>query len=462
MKLAIFGTGNYFLDCYPYLNSEDVLFLVDNDEKKWDKTIQGKKVYSPVRAPYHQCDYILVLVRFYDSIVLQLLSYGISQKKVKVYYDIPSLYNVQPKIISNKCMIDFDMWERKQGSASIFVCSHEFSRTGVPVALMHLCKLLKCMGYNVLFSALSQGNLEMELREEGIDYVKDFGLFYKNEKYKEMIRTFDFIVLGSVVTSQFGIEIANMNIPIIWWLHESSDFAYEYFPLVIQKNVYYYGGGKRVLQKFEQYYPKARMSELLYFLPDEDIINRAIANEKIVFALAGTIESRKGQDIFIEAIKQLPEEVLSQAEFLLIGTYRDKEYYAKIENDIRTNEHIRWVGELTQNELKQQYANIDVMVCPSRDDPMPIVITQALQNGIPCIVSDEVGHMEYFLEGKGGSVFQSENTKELAKYISEYVGNKELIIQKSKEAKRIFADHFSESAMRENLTHILEVVKGCD
>ena len=102
------------------------------------------------------------------------------------------------------------------------------------------------------------------------------------------------------------------------------------------------------------------------------------------------------------------------------------------------------------------------MVCPSRDDPMPIVITQALQNGIPCIVSDAVGHMEYFSEGKGGSVFQSENVKELAKYISEYVGNKELIIQKSKEAKRIFTDHFSESAMRENLTHILEVVKGCD
>lgn len=462
MKFAIFGTGKYFFDCYHYLDSDDVLFLLDNDENKWNKSINGKIVYSPINANYDQCDYVLVLVMQYDSIVQQLLSYGISYEKIKFYYDIPNLYNMQPKIISNKCIIDFSMWKRKHCSETVFVCSHELSRTGVPIALMHLCKLLKKMGYSVLFSALVQGNLELELGEEGIDYVKDFGLFYKSEKYKEMISTFNYIFLGSVVTSMFGMEIANMNIPIIWWLHESSDIAYRHYSLIIKNNIYYFGGGKRVLQKFKEYYPNGSINELLYFLPNEEIKDRAIKNSKIVFALAGTIEKRKGQDIFIEAINQLPEEVLAHTEFLLIGTYRDREYFTKIKHAIIRNEHIRWIGELTQKELKQQYKSIDVMVCPSRDDPMPIVVTQALQNGIPCIISDEVGQMEYLSEGKGGSVFASEDSKGLAKYICEYAVNTELIMQKSKEAKTIFENHFSENAMRENLTNVIKYVKGCD
>ena len=462
MKYAIFGTGKYFLYCYRYLNDDDVLFLIDNDENKWGTSINGKVIYSPINVNYDQCDFILILVMQYDSIVQQLLSYGILYEKIKLYYDIPYLYNMQPKIVSNNCIINFNKWKIEHCSETVFVCSHEFSRTGVPIALMHLCKLLKKMGYDVLFSALNQGNLELELCVEGIDYVKDFGLFYKSELYKEMMRTFNFIFLGSVVTSTLGKEIANMNIPIIWWLHESSDIAYKHYPLIINNNIHYFGGGKRVLHKFKEYYPNGSISEMLYFLPDEEIKNKVKENSKIIFALAGTIEKRKGQDIFIEAIGQLPEEVLARTEFLLIGTYRDEVFFTEIKHEINKNKHIRWIGELTQAELREQYKSIDVLVCPSRDDPMPIVVTQALQNGIPCIVSDEVGQMEYLSEGKGGSVFASEDAKELARYICEYVSNTDLILQKGKDAKIIFEDHFSEKAMRENLTNIIKYFKGCD
>ena len=462
MNYVIFGTGKYFLDYYDYLDNENVLFLVDNDQSKWGKSMKGKLVYPPQSADWTECDFILILVRKYENIIKQLLSYGIERSRIKLYYDLPNLLNLHPQIVSRQGVVDFDKWERKCDLGSVLVCSHEFSRTGVPIALMHLCKLLRNMGYNVLFSSLEKGNLEYELGVEEIDYVKDLGLFYKNEICKNMIRSFDFIFLGSVATSDFANEISDMKIPIIWWLHESSDIAYLYHPLIIKSNIYYLGGGKRVLQKFKEHYPNGIIKELLYFLPNDEIEERKRINDKMIFALAGTIERRKGQDIFIEAIKQLPGEIISKTEFFLIGTYRDKQYFKAIEGDVINNKHIRWVGELSQEELREQYRSIDVLVCPSRDDPMPIVVTQALQNGIPCIVSDEVGQKEYFAEGKGGSVFPSENSKELAKYICRYVQDAEMVAEKSVQAKNIFNEHFSESAMKENLITIINNIRESD
>ena len=110
---------------------------------------------------------------------------------------------------------------------------------------------------------------------------------------------------------------------------------------------------------------------------------------------------------------------------------------------------------MSQEEVKQFYKYVDVLVCPSRDDPLPIVVSQALQNGIPCIVSNEVGQSEFLVDEKGGMVVPAEDANALAIAMTKYIKDEGWIKESSKGAKEIFESHFSEQVMRKNLEEIV-------
>ena len=117
---------------------------------------------------------------------------------------------------------------------------------------------------------------------------------------------------------------------------------------------------------------------------------------------------------------------------------------------------VRYIYELSQEELAEFYKQIDVLICPSRDDPMPIVVTQALQNGIPCIISNKVGQCEYFYDMEGGVIFPSENISALKQWIIEFATcPKSKMEEYSQNARKIFELHFSEISMKENMEKIL-------
>ena len=59
MKIAIFGTGDYCKRFSTYLNYEEIVFYIDNDKKKQESYIDGKKIYAPLDAPYSMCDKVV-------------------------------------------------------------------------------------------------------------------------------------------------------------------------------------------------------------------------------------------------------------------------------------------------------------------------------------------------------------------------------------------------------------------
>ncbi len=456
MKYAIFGTGKYYERYRRYINDDDVLFLLDNAEGKWGKIINGKEVVSPKQVNYDACDFILVMIMQYEQIEEQLISYGVAKEKIKNYQDIPSLYNLTLNIESAVGRLDFETWKRNQSGKKIFVCSPEFSRTGVPVALMHVCKMFKEMGYEVLFAGLVGGTLEEELSAYGIDYIKDLGLFYRSDILKKILQEFDMIFLGGLGTSGFGRAIYECDLPIVWWLHESDDRYYEKHKLVLRDNVHYFAGGRRVVEKFNKHYKNVPVREMLYFLPnlyDREIVSQS--KEKITLAVIGSVIKRKGQDIFVQAIKQIDEEKKKGADFVIVGSYDSAESWGSLKEQIKEIDNLVWIDELSQKELEDFYKKVDVLVCPSRDDPMPIVVTQAFQNGIPCIVSNQVGQCEYLVDGQGGDVFDSEDVMRLSEVMSMYIEDRELVRKKGIGAKSIFLKYFSEEAMRKNLEFIV-------
>ena len=104
----------------------------------------------------------------------------------------------------------------------------------------------------------------------------------------------------------------------------------------------------------------------------------------------GYIENRKGQDILIQAIKQLSAELLQKCEFYLVG--QNKSMLAQqIQTEIQSVPQIIMTGTVDRNEINELLSRTDMLICPSREDTMPMVAAEAMMHSVPCILSDVIG-----------------------------------------------------------------------
>lgn len=453
MKYIIFGTGIYYETFKSYISNEDIVCFVDNDTNKQGKYLDGKLILSPDKADFLNCDYVLILILRYDSVLQQLKELGVQQRKIRCFFDMGELFNIDVNVVTDNGNIGFSMWPQEK--KNVLVVSHELTRNGVAVVLMHVVILLKKMGYHVVFASLIGGGLEYELKKYGIDFISNISMFYQSSQFKKVVAKMEFVLLGTIGLSDVGRSLQPIGVPIMWWMHESNDKNFMDFPLPDGKNIHYFAGGQRVVDYFNKYYPARKIEKLLYFLPPETECGKQKSRDLVV-AVIGAINFRKAQDIFVKAIEMIPENRKKNVRFDLIGTV--VEPCIDLDCVLQKEPRIFYLGEMKQEELKQYFCSIDLLVCPSRDDPMPVVVTQAMQHGVPCVVSDQVGQKEYIKNGENGYIFHSENSEELSRILEHCISCPEDLHGIGEKSRQIYEDYFSEKAMRDNLSNIISHV----
>lgn len=455
MKYAIFGTGKYYSEYKKYINQEDILFFIDNNQDKWGTELDGKQIVSPSVANYDDCDVVLVLILRYSKVVKQLKELGVQAEKVKLFYEVGDLLKIEMEVVSGDKRLTFSEWNMRNNSPKVLIVVHELTRNGVSVVLMNTAILLRKMGYKILMTSLIGGGLETELETYEIDYSSQLSMFYRSEKVRSTLSDMQFVIASTVGVADVVDSFSETDVPIAWWMHESNDQNFLDFSIKKRKNIYYYAGGKRVEECFHKYYPEREIEKLLYFLPEEKRTTY-IEKEVLKVAVIGFINYRKAQDIFINAIEAIPKERKKNVEFELIGLVEQQ--ILDLEGTLERNSELHYLGELTQTELVEYFSSLDLLVCPSRDDPMPVVVTQAMQNSILCIVSSQVGQSEYIENGKNGYVFETENVKELTSILEFCILNPEKIKVIGKESRKIYEEYFSENAMEKNLNDIIKKI----
>ena len=121
--------------------------------------------------------------------------------------------------------------------------------------------------------------------------------------------------------------------------------------------------------------------------------------------LVGMQEERKGQDLLIQAIRRLPPELLKKCLFVFVG----KPCYAPILTEILaiTEEYPRnvlHIEELSRQDMLSLYMQIDCLICASRDDPMPIVVTEAMLMSKSVICSEHTGSADLLKQKDAGLI----------------------------------------------------------
>lgn len=460
MKVAIFGTGDCCRRFTTYLKDDEIVFYIDNDKEKQKGYMKGKRIYSPQDAPYSMCDRIIVLVLKYHDVVQQLLDMGMQEEKIFTYADIVRENELLPHIVQSTGITGISEWIGEHQNKKVLCITHDLSRSGVPVLMLNEAVLLKEMGYDVLFSALGDGNLKEELEANDIDYMTNIDFFYETDRFLEIVKEFDLFWFGTIVLYKTVDKFAKFEKPILWWIHESHDMFYKecYLPdKKYMKNIHLLAGGKRPLRKVQSQFPDAVIEEFLYYLPKTNIaVRENKANNKIVFACVGAICTRKAQDILLKAIEKLSAEEAEKCEFIFAGPMSDTfEYCSKFQESLK---NCVYKGEISQEEIALLYKQIDILVCPSRDDPMPLVVSQAMQNDVCCIISDQVGQAEFIHHKKNGLVFESENIEELAACIKWIINNASDIKALGEASGEVFHDKFSKEVMKENVQAVFRKI----
>ena len=102
------------------------------------------------------------------------------------------------------------------------------------------------------------------------------------------------------------------------------------------------------------------------------------------------------------------------------------------------------------------YQKMDVLISPSRDDPMPVVMTEGLMLQKICLCSTNCGTADYIEDGKNGFVFQSENADELAEKIMYIVDNFENLDSVRLSGRKLYEKYFTPEVFEKNILRIME------
>lgn len=141
-------------------------------------------------------------------------------------------------------------------------------------------------------------------------------------------------------------------------------------------------------------------------------------NEKLAVGFVGSAIKRKGFDIYIDILNCLVKSGLEVAALIITGTKADDPYF--IENINRLNSNIKRVvyNGISRDEVFKKYGEMDLLLVPSRFDPLPTVVLEASLAGVPVIGANVDGIPEMVC--KKEMLFQTDDVEDAVKTITNW------------------------------------------
>ena len=121
------------------------------------------------------------------------------------------------------------------------------------------------------------------------------------------------------------------------------------------------------------------------------------------FLYVGRLSPEKNPEFLVRAFAKLPEFTLN-----IVGFGPQEEYLKSL-----AGTNVVFHGAVANAELPKFYRANDVFVLPSKSEPWGMVVEEALNNGVPVLVSDSVGCAEELIVGKNvGLIFKTDDEQD--------------------------------------------------
>lgn len=359
---------------------------------------------------------------------------------------------------------------------SVILVSHELTRTGAPVVLADMARVFVEKGFLVVVVSSSDGPMTRVFNQMGCIVIVQPALEKGRYNTDEVLEADELVLLKSLMGyARFTVfctlvlhnvvkHFIDTEYNIYWWLHEGTISFRDCRPLLptrLSDNIKLLSVCEYVENKFAEFGLENYSGRILNYMV-EDIENPEAlgrSSEKrddiVRFVCVGTVDFRKGQDILVEAIKLLPLEYLKKTSFGFVGYKHNPYIVSKVEKLAEAFPNVVCYNEMSREEVFALYEDVDCIISPSRDDPMPVVLTENMRLGNICMCSSCTGTSFYIEDGQNGFVFINENAKQLSEKIMYIVDHYNELEGMKRKSRQLYEAYFTKERFVENLEKLI-------
>ncbi len=172
---------------------------------------------------------------------------------------------------------------------------------------------------------------------------------------------------------------------------------------------------------------------------------KEFGSQQILFN--GSDFKRKGGDLVIAAFNKV-KQTLPSAKLVVIGR--------KILSQIDGVEN---PGHISSSELRHLFLNSDLVLAPANCDPFPRFVIEAMNYGVPCIVSDNDGMPEIVEHKVNGIVMEQPTPDKLADSIINLLSNSSVLSSMSDAARAKIKTQFNWQEVSKKIMEVLLTLK---
>jgi glycosyltransferase involved in cell wall biosynthesis len=367
--------------------------------------------------------------------------------------------------------------EQPSPPTTLFV-SHNASRTGAPICLIDFISWLKSnttMKFKIILKEGGPITTRFQQLGECFFFDDEWNNRHDESTFRQRLIEFcpnaDLIYANTIASFDVLEHLKYLDAPLLTHVHELEsviqEFVGEKFIELEQFTDYFLCASPAVRENLKHHHNIADVNSGTLYSPIAVDTNYDGNNkEKLRISLGldpsltyvvscGTIEWRKGPDLFVECAKILADRGLKDIQFLWIGEFFDNEY-SNLDKELSlTNlgDMVKFLG--LRDNARDYFAACDIFLLPSREDPFPLVCLEAAEKQLPILCFADAGSMPDFVEKDAGYFVPYEDTEALASCIQNLAENVNLRTQLGKRARqKILERHDVEKAT----PHLLRVM----
>lgn len=156
----------------------------------------------------------------------------------------------------------------------------------------------------------------------------------------------------------------------------------------------------------------------------DDLPDRTLPTTPWTLGTMALFRPRKGTEVLLEALQILKQQQLP-VKLRAVGPFETVAYEKEVKalaERLDVAPMIEWTG--FQTDINRQLHQMDLFILPSLyGEGLPMVVLEAMANGVPVVASRVEGIPEAVRDGQDGLIFEPANARDLAEKIGSLIGD---------------------------------------
>ncbi len=369
-----------------------------------------------------------------------------------LYADSPEDYKIYPA--GSK---------RGSGGLDIVILSHDLTNSGAPRLVFDMAKVLAELGHFVVVMSPTDGPYRVTLVSLGITVIIDSLLLKGHNRFPIFARNFDRVIVNTAVMLPAVRQLSRQT-DVYWYIHESRFVADQFshqpdFVQALHEARAVWAASKRAHRFLRGMREDVDLLEYGVDPPPGASRIEAGGDRPVMFAVIGSYEPRKGQDLAIKGIRLLPKAIRRECRFDFFGRVLDSPHHAALRAMAADIPEVHLGPELSHDECLGAIREADIILSPSRDDTLPLVSLDTLAAGKILMCTAETGTSEYLKHMQSFIRIDDPSPEAVCAAITAAFEARAQWSEIAERGHQVFVQEFSTDAFVKRLTRCLELTQ---